>query len=70
MLHELLARNVEVTDQWGLVNVRMRAAKPDELPDEAVRIPRPWMKQDAPEDAPKKDRYQKSRERAAFFGAG
>jgi hypothetical protein len=40
-----------------------------------LRIPRPGAKQASEgsseprdKDAPKKDRYQKSRERAAFFG--
>lgn len=40
-LHELLAINAEVMDQWGLIGVRMRAKNPEQLPKESLRIPRP-----------------------------
>ncbi len=74
-LHELLAIQAEVMDQWGLFGARMRVEHPEKLPEESLRIPRPGARSgnegsDEPQnkEAPKKDRYQKSRERAAFFG--
>ncbi len=75
-LHELLAINAELADHWGLFGARMRVKHPEKLPEESLRIPRPGSRSGSggssesrrDKDAPKKDRYQKSRERAAFFG--
>jgi hypothetical protein len=43
-LHELLAMNAELTDQWGLFGARMRVKHPEKLPKEGLRIPRPGAK--------------------------
>lgn len=43
-LHELLAINAEVVDQWGLVGARMRVKHPERLPKESLSIPRPGAK--------------------------
>jgi hypothetical protein len=43
-LHELLAMNAELMDQWGLFGARMRVKHPEKLPKESLRIPRPGAK--------------------------
>ena len=43
-LHELLAINAELVDQWGLFGARMRVKHPEKLPKESLRIPRPGEK--------------------------
>lgn len=40
-LHELLAINAELTDQWGLFGARLRVKHPEKLPKESLRIHRP-----------------------------
>lgn len=42
-LHELLAINAELIDQWGLFGARMRVKRPEKLPKESLRIPRPGV---------------------------
>jgi hypothetical protein len=71
---ELLAIVAERVDAWGLINARLHVDKKHQgqLPTSPLQISRP-TRTPTPEDStagekPKKDRYQKSRERAAFFG--
>lgn len=65
-LHELLAINAELADQWGLFGARMRVKHPENLPKESLRIPRPGEAQKKTE---MKDRVVTDpREIAAFFG--
>jgi hypothetical protein len=70
---ELLAVNAELADQWGLILARLHCKKGAldnytplrvQRPSEPGQRKSPPPEQKQPE---KKDRYQKSRERAAFF---
>lgn len=72
---ELLAIAVERIDHWGLAQAYIHSNGKG-LPSESIQLPRPseLARANAPADQetprgdqPKKDRYQKSRERAAFF---
>lgn len=66
---EMLALAVERIDHWGLVQAYLHSNGKG-LPDQSIEIARPWGDRTpgAGEEKPKKDRYQKQRERAAFFG--
>lgn len=65
-LHELLAIQAEVMDQWGLFGARMRVKHPEKLPRESLRISRPGMK--VSQGKQKDEVITDAAEIKAFFG--